>query len=90
MKFTIEKNRIYYRDLAEITFPNIDEHTVDINHTFVDPSLSGQGVANQLVQLAYEQIKARHFKTYTSCSYAKHWFDTHPEHQDILKKNDNE
>ena len=29
--------------LAEITFPYIDEQTVDVNHTFVDSSLRGQG-----------------------------------------------
>lgn len=48
MDFITERNMIYACDdsktLAEVTFPNIDDTTVDINHTFVDPSLRGQGV----------------------------------------------
>ena len=50
MEFTHNKNQIalYTEDgklLAEITFPNINDKTVDINHTFVDQSLRGQGIA---------------------------------------------
>lgn len=86
MNFTNEKNRIYYKALAEITFPNIDENTVDINHTFVDSSLSGQGIASQLCKAAYQQIKSSHVKAIVTCSYAKHWFEKHPEYQDVLKK----
>ena len=50
MEFTVEKNRISKTDetgkaVAEILFPAIDANTVDITHTFVDPSLAGQGIA---------------------------------------------
>ena len=50
MEFTKETNRIFAKDvagklIAEITFPNRSATTVDINHTFVDDSLRGQGVA---------------------------------------------
>lgn len=43
MDFTYYPNRIALLDgggraIAEITFPDIDEDTVDINHTFVDES----------------------------------------------------
>ncbi len=30
---------------AEITFKYLDENTIDVNKTFVDPSLRGGGVA---------------------------------------------
>ena len=33
--------------LAEITFPYVNENTVDVNHTFVDTSLRGQGIAGK-------------------------------------------
>ena len=47
MDFTYYPNRIALLDgggraIAEITFPDIDEDTVDINHTFVDESLRGR------------------------------------------------
>ena len=42
MDFKIQNNEIYYIDekgekAAEVTFPNIDADTVEINHTFVSP-----------------------------------------------------
>ena len=52
MEFQRETGRIYAeRDgqlIAEITFPEEDGVAV-IDHTFVDGSLRGQGVAGQLV-----------------------------------------
>ena len=50
MDFCIQDNEIYYVDksgekAAEVTFPSIDADTVEINHTFVSPSLRGTGVA---------------------------------------------
>ena len=44
MDFIRETNRIYLNEesgklLAEITFPEVTDHIVNINHTFVDESL---------------------------------------------------
>ena len=55
MEFHIETNRIYAEDpsgrlLAEVTFPPLDEGTVIIDHTFVDASLRGQGIAGKLLE----------------------------------------
>ena len=53
MPFVTESNRIYYeqegRTLAEITFPALDDTTVNIDHTFVDECLRGQGVTGRLM-----------------------------------------
>lgn len=35
---------------GEVTFPPIDEDTVNINHTFVDSSLRGMGMAGKLME----------------------------------------
>ena len=48
MQFIIENHKIYAQNeagerLAEVDFPALDENTVSIDHTFVDPSLRGQG-----------------------------------------------
>ena len=64
MDFIYEANRIYINDndghmQAEVTFPCINETTVDINHTFVDPSLRGQGIAGKLMKAAYEKMKIK-------------------------------
>ena len=61
MEFQREHGRIYAMDgdklLAEITFPDRDG-AADIDHTFVDDTLRGQGVAGQLMRAAVDQIRA--------------------------------
>lgn len=88
MEFQKETGRIYAEKdgklIAEITFP--DENGVAvIDHTFVDESLRGQGVAGQLVRAAVDQIRQEDRKARPVCSYARVWFDRHPEEADLLK-----
>ena len=45
--------------LAEVTFPACAEGVVDINHTFVDPSLRGQGIAGELMRRTVEALQER-------------------------------
>ena len=68
MNFIREKERIFARNqegrlVAEITFVRRGD-LAEINHTFVDPSLRGQGVAGQLVQAAAEALKEENCKIY--------------------------
>ena len=89
MIFEHDKNRIWMEDdagkmVAEITFPLVADNTVDINHTFVDDCLRGQGVAGQLVQEAVKQIRYAGWHAAVSCTYAQAWFKKHAEASDIL------
>lgn len=91
MDFKHEKNRIYAEDedgrvIAEVTFPETREGVVDINRTFVDDSLRGQGVAGQLVAAVCSDLAADGRKAVPTCSYAVKWFSGHPEREDILSK----
>ena len=70
---------------AEITFPYIDENTVDIDHTFVDASLRGQGIAGKLMDELIKELQDRGLKAAPSCSYAVKWFEKHPEFSYLLK-----
>lgn len=87
MELQKENGRIYAEKdgklIAEITFPE-QEGVAVIDHTFVDDSLRGQGVAGQLVRAAVEQIRSRGEKARPVCSYARTWFDRHPEEADLL------
>lgn len=89
MEFQSEEYRIYATDdsgklLAEITFP-IDAHgAYEINHTFVDSSLRGKGIADQLMRAAVEQITRAGAKIVPTCSYARKWFEKHPEQNGTL------
>ena len=89
MDFTIEENRIYLNDenmnlVAEVTFPYINDSTVEINHTYVDDRLRGQGIAGELLEAATKQLKERNLKAVPTCSYALNWFNKHPECKDLL------
>lgn len=88
MEFQRETGRIYAEKdgelIAEITFPEEDGVAV-IDHTFVDDSLRGQGVAGQLVRAAVDQIRREHKQARAVCSYAKAWFERHPEEADLLR-----
>lgn len=83
MEFKHESGRIYAEDergnvIAEITFPAENGIAV-IDHTFVDDSLRGQGIAGKLVQMAVDQISAEGNQIAATCSYAASWLGKHPE-----------
>ncbi len=80
--FQIESNRIYQEDeagqvIAEITFPETTPGVFVIDHTFVDSSLRGQGIASKLVQTAVDEIKKRSGQVKATCSYAAKWLEEH-------------
>ena len=84
MDFQTECNRIFQEDasgqlIAEITFPEITHGVFVIEHTFVDSSLRGQGIASQLVQAAVDEIKKRGGQVKAICSYAAKWLEEHTE-----------
>lgn len=90
MDFTYNPNQIALYDsnhtlLAEVTFPDTDQNTVNINHTFVDDSLRGQGIAGQLLEAAAKQLRSQGKKAVPTCSYAVAWFEKNPEYGDVLK-----
>ena len=80
MNFIKEPNRIYLQDetgkiIAEITFEEIEKGIYNIDHTFVDESLRGQGIASRLVEEAIKLIKGKCGKVEATCSYAKKWIE---------------
>lgn len=88
--FIEEKNRIYVNNeegklIAEVTFPDVDENTVNINHTFVDNSLRGQGIASQLLEAAVAKVQKENKLVVPTCPYAVNWFEKHKEFESLLK-----
>ena len=80
MEFIKEENRIYYRNengiiVAEINFREIERGLFNIDHTFVDESLRGKGLASKLVEEAVKEIKNRDGQVVATCSYAKKWLE---------------
>lgn len=90
MNFIHESNRVYLKGdddqvIAEVTFPSISDHLVCIDHTFVDSSLRGQGIAGKLMEETVGQLRNEGKQATATCSYAKKWFQEHPECSDIIK-----
>lgn len=89
MDFKIEKNRIYFEDengklLAELTYRDIDDTTVNINRTFVDSSLQGKGIAGELMKTVVDELVKNGKKAVPTCSYAVKWFEKNKEYSNLL------
>jgi predicted GNAT family acetyltransferase len=90
MKFNREDGRIYAKNendeiIAEVTFPELAPGVREIDHTFVDASLKGQGIGAKLMEAAYDQIKGSGSKAVPVCSFAVKWYAENPEKNDIVK-----
>lgn len=89
MKLSQEPGRFYHTNtsgklLAEITFePTPNEAALIIEHTYVDPSLRGQGVAQQLIQAVIQLANQHKQQIVPVCSYAASYFERHPELQSL-------
>lgn len=91
MEFKQETNRIYLEDeagkmVAEVTFPDINENSVEINHTFVDDSLRGQGIAGKLMEEVAKRLRAEGRTAVLTCSYAISWFEKNKGYSDLVSR----
>lgn len=55
--------------IAEISYIWRDTHNIIANHTWVDDSLRGQGVARQLLDVLVEFARKKQVKIVPTCSY---------------------
>lgn len=65
--------------IAEINYAPVDEDTVVANHTFVDSSLRGQGVAEKLLDHLVGEMRKEGKKIIPQCSYVVAQFERKPE-----------
>ncbi|MBQ7014352.1 MAG: GNAT family N-acetyltransferase [Oscillospiraceae bacterium] len=81
MQFQTKPNRILcIEDGAEVgyvTFPEREAGVFEIDHTVVDKSMQGRGVAAQLVRLAIQEIHRQGGTVTASCSYAQKYLEKH-------------
>jgi uncharacterized protein len=89
MQFIHEDHQIYVLDeqgkiIVDATFPYIKPGIVVVDHTYVDPSLRGQGIASQLMHEVYHFAKSKGYHIVATCPYAVVWFKKHQECQDIM------
>ena len=68
---------------AEITYVPKGEGVIEANHTFVDPSIRGQGVAHQLVDQLADFARKENLKIYPTCPYVVALFEKSTEYDDL-------
>ena len=52
-------------------------------HTEVDPELRGEGLAEELVGGALDDVRQRHETVIARCPYVARFIEEHPEYQDL-------
>ena len=72
------------RRLAEMTYRRTGPSTVSVDHTEVDTSLRGQGIAQRLMAALVDWARASDTKVVPLCSFAKSQFDKDPSIRDVL------
>jgi uncharacterized protein len=71
--------------LAELTFSAApDGQLVILDHTEVDESLRGQGIARRLVEAAVGWAREQNIKLVPVCPFAKAIFDREPAFGDVI------
>jgi predicted GNAT family acetyltransferase len=79
--FVIERDG---RRIAEMTYSRTNPSLVVVDHTFVDPSLRGQGVARQLQDAMVAWARENDTKVVPVCSYVKVQFNRDASIRDVL------
>lgn len=72
------------RSLAQMTYSRTGEALVIIDHTEVDDSLKGQGVARRLLDALVAWARETHTRVMATCPYASAQFARDPSIRDVL------
>ena len=88
MDWHYENGRIYATDekgglMCEATYTRTASGSLNIEHTFVDPGLRGQGIAGKMMEVVAEHFRKEGQKVSATCSYAQAWLSRHEEYSDI-------
>ncbi len=78
MDFRIATGRVFSIDenkelMAETTYVYKENGEVDIDYTYVNPILRGQGAAGKMMQVVASHLREKGLKATASCSYANAW-----------------
>ena len=83
------QNRIYIpgqegeADIAEMTFFRTGEHLATIDHTYVNNAYRGQGIAQKLLELAVQKLRAENRKIIPQCDFVAREFERNPAYADV-------
>lgn len=90
MEITIEHDRAAHRFQALVDgYRCVLDYRLEggcmaIVHTGVPEAVGGRGIAARLTAAAVAAAREQGWKILPQCSYARLWFERHPEHADLL------
>jgi uncharacterized protein len=83
-----ERAQKYYALIGEqeavLQYGPAGERTLNFWHTFVPPALRGQGIADELVRQALDDVLARGYRVIPSCWFVRVYIDRHPRYREAL------
>ena len=69
--------------IAELTYRLERDSCATLDHTYVSPTLRGEGVGLQLVEAAADWARQRGLKLMPACSYARAVLEREPRFADV-------
>ncbi len=72
--------------VARITYYYRSDRVIVVDHTFVHPSLRGQGIGKLLLDRVIAMARKENLKIIPVCDFAVSEFGKHPEFSDVLEK----
>ncbi|MED5019635.1 GNAT family N-acetyltransferase [Paenibacillus chibensis] len=76
------------QEIAEITFQMQDEHTLEIDHTYVSEELRGQKLGDQLVKAVVDMARRDGKQIVPACSFALAQFKRHKDYKDVWRQDE--
>ncbi|EPR70780.1 putative acetyltransferase [Winogradskyella psychrotolerans RS-3] len=87
LKYEESKNRFYLLDndkeIGEITYANVKDGLIDINHTEIDVNYRGQDLGLQLIEAIADYARENKLKARASCPYVAKVFGETDKYDDI-------
>lgn len=73
--------------LSIVEYQQIDEQTLALTHTEVDPSLEGHGVGSKLVEGVFRYVKQHNQKIVPLCPFISVYLKRHPDWNRVVSTN---
>lgn len=87
VKDNARKNRFeldYDNKLAVVEYRKLDDETLALTHTEVDPSLEGEGVGSHLVKSVLEYVDRNNLRIVPLCPFVAVYLKRHPDWNRIV------
>ncbi|QJW90088.1 N-acetyltransferase [Spirosoma taeanense] len=75
--------------LSIVAYQKVDDETLALTHTEVDPSLEGHGVGSKLVQSVLEYVERNNLKIIPLCPFVTTYLKRHPDWNRVVSKDYN-